>query len=154
LLQDTYAYVLNCLAWLTRYSSMWIHLSRNCNARCGKYRQLRSKGRRKKEKADCTELPQLAESVRLATPLARFGKIGRTATNQKVGSSSPPGRTTRQKNPSANAWAKPLRTAFRTWGNFRRPRIPCEVKSLAVQREVSLPDCLQLSPAPVPMQRR
>src|SRR6266705_5311160 len=69
-------------------------MSLKCNARCGKYRQLRSKGRKKKEKADCTELPQLAESVRLATPLARFGKIDQTATSQKVGSSSPPGRAT------------------------------------------------------------
>ena len=33
------------------------------------------------------------ESVRLANPLARFGKVVRTATNQKVGSSSPPRRT-------------------------------------------------------------
>jgi hypothetical protein len=27
-------------------------------------------------------LPQLADFVRLATPLARFGKVDRTATNQ------------------------------------------------------------------------
>jgi hypothetical protein len=46
-----------------------------------------------KEKMVCGNLPQLAESVRLATPLARFGKVDRAATNQKVGSSSPPGRT-------------------------------------------------------------
>jgi len=70
------------------------YLSPKCNADRGKPRQKRPKPGIKKEKADCTELPQLAESVRLATPLARFGKIGRTATNQKVGSSSPPGRTT------------------------------------------------------------
>ena len=38
-----------------------------------------------KEKVGCGNLPQLADSVRLATPLARFGKVGRTATNQKVG---------------------------------------------------------------------
>jgi hypothetical protein len=37
-------------------------------------------------------LPQLAESVRLATPLARFGKVDRTASNQRVGSSSLSGR--------------------------------------------------------------
>jgi hypothetical protein len=42
---------------------------------------------------DCGNLPQLADSVRLATPLARFGKVDRAATNQKVGSSNPPGRT-------------------------------------------------------------
>jgi hypothetical protein len=41
----------------------------------------------------CGNLPQLADFVRLATPLARFGKVDRTATNQKVGSSNPPGRT-------------------------------------------------------------
>src|SRR5258707_13717093 len=69
-------------------------LSRKCNARCGKYRQLPSKRRGKKEKADCTELPQLAESVRLATPLARFGKIGRTASKQGVASASLAGRAT------------------------------------------------------------
>jgi hypothetical protein len=42
----------------------------------------------------CGNLPQLAEYVRLATPLARFGKIVRTATNQKVGSSNLSGRAT------------------------------------------------------------
>ena len=45
-----------------------------------------------KEKARCGNFPQLAESVRLATPLARFGKVGRTASKQRVGSSSLPGR--------------------------------------------------------------
>jgi hypothetical protein len=45
------------------------------------------------EKVVCENLPQLADSFRLAAPLARFGKVGRTATNQKVGSSNPPGRT-------------------------------------------------------------
>ena len=44
-----------------------------------------------KEKVVCENLPQLADFVRLATPLARFGKVDRTATNQKVGSSNPPG---------------------------------------------------------------
>ena len=39
-------------------------------------------------------LRQLADSVRLATPLARFGKVVRTATNQKVGSSNLSGRAT------------------------------------------------------------
>jgi hypothetical protein len=47
-----------------------------------------------KEKVVCENLPQLADFVRLATPLARFGKVDRTATNQKAGSSNPPGRTT------------------------------------------------------------
>jgi hypothetical protein len=47
-----------------------------------------------KEKAVCGDLFQLAEFARLATPLARFGKADRAATNQKVGSSNPPGRTT------------------------------------------------------------
>jgi hypothetical protein len=46
-----------------------------------------------KEKAVCGDLFQLAEFARLATPLARFGKVDRAATNQKVGSSNPPGRT-------------------------------------------------------------
>src|ERR1700692_3035094 len=48
----------------------------------------------KKEKAGCRNLPQLAESVRLATPLARLGKVDRTASNQMVGSSSLSGRVT------------------------------------------------------------
>ena len=39
------------------------------------------------------EFAQLTDFVRLATPLARFGKVDRTATNQKAGSSNPPGRT-------------------------------------------------------------
>jgi hypothetical protein len=30
------------------------------------------------------ELPQLAEFARLATPLARFGKVGRAASKQTV----------------------------------------------------------------------
>ena len=30
------------------------------------------------------ELPQLAEFARLATPLARFGKVGRAASKQRV----------------------------------------------------------------------
>jgi hypothetical protein len=38
------------------------------------------------------ELPQLAEFARLATPLARFGKVGRAASKQKVAGSSPAGR--------------------------------------------------------------
>src|ERR1700746_886678 len=42
----------------------------------------------RKEKVSCWNLPQLADSVRLATPLARFGKVVRTATNQRVGSSN------------------------------------------------------------------
>src|SRR5437588_5591751 len=45
-----------------------------------------------KEKAGCGNFPQLAESVRLATPLARFGKVGRTASKQGVASSSLAGR--------------------------------------------------------------
>jgi hypothetical protein len=47
-----------------------------------------------KEKMVCGDLFQLAEFARLATPLARFGKVDRAATNQKAGSSNPPGRTT------------------------------------------------------------
>jgi hypothetical protein len=46
-----------------------------------------------KEKMVCGDLFQLADFVRLATPLARFGKVDRAAKNQKVGSSNPPGRT-------------------------------------------------------------
>jgi len=37
------------------------------------------------------ELPQLAEYARLATPLARFGKVGRAASKQRVGVRVPPG---------------------------------------------------------------
>jgi hypothetical protein len=41
------------------------------------------------------ELPQLAEFARLATPLARFGKVGRAASKQTLGFESvraiPPG---------------------------------------------------------------
>jgi hypothetical protein len=51
-----------------------------------------------KEKIVCGDLFQLADFVRLATPLARFGKVDRTATNQKAGSSNPPGRTTSREN--------------------------------------------------------
>ena len=47
-----------------------------------------------KEKMSCQGLSQLTDFASLASALARFGKVGREATNQKVGSSSPPGRTT------------------------------------------------------------
>ena len=47
-----------------------------------------------KEKVVCGNLPQLAESARLATPLARFGKVDRTASKQGVASSSLAGRAT------------------------------------------------------------
>src|SRR5208283_3871476 len=47
-----------------------------------------------KEKMVCGNLFQLAEFVRLATPLARFGKIDRTASKQDVVGSNPTGRTT------------------------------------------------------------
>src|SRR6267143_7222749 len=47
-----------------------------------------------KEKVVYGNLLQLAESVRLATPLARFGKVVRTASKQRVGSSNLPGRAT------------------------------------------------------------
>src|SRR6267143_492276 len=67
-------------------------LSRRCNANYGKQRQECGKQQRRKEKADCGNSPQLAESVRLATPLARFGKAVRTASKQRVGSSNLPGR--------------------------------------------------------------
>jgi hypothetical protein len=68
-------------------------LSRKCNANCRKRRQECGKRQQMKEKVVCENLPQLADFVRLATPLARFGKVDRTATNQKAGSSNPPGRT-------------------------------------------------------------
>jgi hypothetical protein len=45
-----------------------------------------------KEKVVCRNLPQLAESARLATPLARFGKVDRTASKQGVASPSLAGR--------------------------------------------------------------
>jgi hypothetical protein len=47
-----------------------------------------------KEKVSCQGLPQLTDFAPLAPALARFGRVGREATNQKVGSSNPPGRTT------------------------------------------------------------
>src|SRR5437879_12830206 len=47
-----------------------------------------------KEKVVCGNLYQLADSVRLATPLARFGKVVRTASKQGVASSSLAGRAT------------------------------------------------------------
>jgi hypothetical protein len=47
-----------------------------------------------KEKVVCRNVPQLAESVRLATPLARFGKVDQTASKQRVASSSLAGRAT------------------------------------------------------------
>jgi hypothetical protein len=37
-----------------------------------------------KEKVVCGNLSQLAESIRLATPLARFGKIVRTASKRAL----------------------------------------------------------------------
>src|SRR5213595_1893426 len=60
----------------------WLHLSRKCHAKGGKRRQECGKRRQRKEKAGCGNLPQLAEFVRLATPLARFGKVVRTASKQ------------------------------------------------------------------------
>jgi hypothetical protein len=42
----------------------------------------------------CQGSSQVTDFASLASALARFGKVGREATNQKVGSSSPPGRTT------------------------------------------------------------
>src|SRR5260370_23992610 len=68
----------------------WLHLSRKCHAKGGKRRQKCGKQQQRKEKAGCGNLPQLAESVRLATPLARFGKVVRTASNRNVGGSNPP----------------------------------------------------------------
>src|SRR5258708_4292742 len=67
-------------------------LSRKCHANHGKQPQFCGKWQQKKEKVVCGNLSQLAESVRLATPLARFGKIVRTASKQRVGSSNLPGR--------------------------------------------------------------
>ena len=43
---------------------------------------------------NCQGSSQVTDFASLASALARFGKVGREATNQKVGSSSPPGRTT------------------------------------------------------------
>ncbi len=51
----------------------------------------REEGRRK---WSCQGSSQVTDFASLASALARFGKVGREATNQKVGSSSPPGRTT------------------------------------------------------------
>jgi hypothetical protein len=42
----------------------------------------------------CQGSSQVTDFASLTSALARFGKVGREATNQKVGSSSPPGRTT------------------------------------------------------------
>jgi len=47
-----------------------------------------------KEKVSCHGLSQLTDFAPLAPALARFGRVGCEATNQKVGSSNPPGRTT------------------------------------------------------------
>jgi hypothetical protein len=46
-----------------------------------------------KEKVSCHGLSQLTDFAPLAPALARFGRVGCEATNQKVGSSNPPGRT-------------------------------------------------------------
>jgi hypothetical protein len=46
-----------------------------------------------KEKVSCQGLSQLTDFAPLAPALARFGRVGREATNQKAGSSNPPGRT-------------------------------------------------------------
>jgi hypothetical protein len=43
-----------------------------------------------KEKVSCQGLSQLTDFAPLAPALARFGRVGREATNQKVGSSNPP----------------------------------------------------------------
>ena len=43
---------------------------------------------------NCQGSSQLTDFASLASALARFGKVGREATNQKVESSSPSGRTT------------------------------------------------------------
>src|SRR6266571_1391461 len=59
-----------------------VRLSRHKNVT-----QIAEKGgkrQRRKEKAGCGNLPHLADSVRLATPLARFSKVGRTASKQRV----------------------------------------------------------------------
>ncbi|SRR6266478_2665011 len=75
-------------------SPMISKMSRKRNANRRKYLQIGGKWRQMKEKMVCGNLPQLAEFVRLATPLARFGKVVRTASKQRVGSSSLPGRAT------------------------------------------------------------
>jgi hypothetical protein len=67
-------------------------LSRKCHANRGKQPQFGGKWQQKKEKVVCGSLPQLADFVRLAIPLARFGKIVRTASKQRVASSSLAGR--------------------------------------------------------------
>jgi len=68
-------------------------LSLNCHAKRGKWWQFANKKRRVKEKMSCQGSSQVTDFASLASALARFGKVGREATNQKVGSSSPPGRT-------------------------------------------------------------
>jgi hypothetical protein len=68
-------------------------LSRNCHPKRGKGWQFANKKRRVKEKVSCQGSFQLADLTSLASALARFGKVGREATNQKVESSSPSGRT-------------------------------------------------------------
>jgi len=77
-----------------QFNRRWLQLSRKCHANGGKRWQKYGKRQQRKEKAGCGNLPQLAEFVRLATPLARFGKIDRTASKQGVASSSLAGRAT------------------------------------------------------------
>jgi len=69
-------------------------LSRNCHATRGKWWQFANKKGRVKEKMSCQGSSQVTDFASLASALARFGKVGREATNQKVESSSPSGRTT------------------------------------------------------------
>ena len=92
----------------------WLHLSRKCHAKGGKRRQKCGKRQQRKEKAGCGNLPQLAEFVRLATPLARFGKVVRTASNQRVGSSSLPGR-------AIPCWVRPGDVRNRMYRQHRQP---------------------------------
>ena len=68
-------------------------LSRNCHAKRGKWWQFANKKRRVQEKMSCQGSSQVTDFASLASALARFGKVGREATNQKVESSSPSGRT-------------------------------------------------------------
>ena len=92
--------------------------------KCGKRQQ-------RKEKVSCWNLPQLADSVRLATPLARFGKVDRTASKQRVGGSSPSGRAIINPDDFEKLPCTP---------------IPCEKKQFAAYRTASR-SALTMSPS-------
>jgi hypothetical protein len=72
----------------------------------------------------CGNLFQLAEFARLATPLARFGKVTRAAPKHKVGRSNRPGRATLLKT-SDNGFAKAYRIGL-------HPRMKSKTKTIVV----------------------